>query len=115
MSDLLQQLGIFAMLSLVVAFAPFAIAVFYAIRPTERKLALMRPVSLAAIFAALAAVTSGGAMVLQGVAASKAPQMSNPMVYMGLAETLTPAFVCFGFLAAAWLLVAAGMLRRSPA
>jgi hypothetical protein len=112
-TDLLQQLGIFATLTMVAALAPFGLAVSYALRPTERKLALMRPVSLATIFAALAAGTSGIAIVLQGVAATPPDQIAAPRVYMGLAEVITPAFVCFGFLAATWLLVAAGMLRRS--
>jgi hypothetical protein len=33
-------------------------------------------------------------------------------VYMGLSEALGPAFLNFGFLAVAWLLVAVGMARR---
>jgi hypothetical protein len=37
-----------------------------------------------------------------------------PRVYVGLAETLVPVFVSFGLLAVAWLLIAAGMLRRTP-
>jgi hypothetical protein len=34
-------------------------------------------------------------------------------VYLGLSEAIVPAFMNFGFLAMAWLLVAAGMLRRT--
>jgi hypothetical protein len=33
-------------------------------------------------------------------------------VYIGLSETLVPPFVNFGLLAAAWLVVAIGMMRR---
>jgi hypothetical protein len=33
-------------------------------------------------------------------------------VYRGIAESLTVGFVSFGLLAAAWLLVAMGVLRR---
>ena len=110
--DLLHQVSIFAMLSMSVSVGVFALAVSYAIRPTERKLALMRPVSLAAIFAALCGLLSGWAMVLGGMAATDSGKMAMESVYMGLAETLTLGFVCFGFLAAAWLLAAAGMLRR---
>jgi hypothetical protein len=108
--ELIHQVSIFAMLSMSVSVGVFGLAVSYALRPTERKLALMRPVSLAAIFAAFCGLLSGWAMVLGGMATRPSDTSS---IYMGLAETLTLGFVCFGFLAAAWLLAAAGMLRRS--
>ncbi len=73
----------------------------------------MRPVSLAAIFAALSGLLSGWIMILSGVPATADGKIDMSNVYMGLAETLTLGFVCFGFLAAAWLLAAVGMLRRS--
>ena len=111
--DLLYQISIFAMLSMSVSVGVFGLAVSYALRPTERTLALMRPVSLAAIFAAVCGVLSGLAMVLGGLATLPPDKTSMSGVYMGIAETLTLGFVCFGFLAAAWLLVAVGMLRRS--
>jgi hypothetical protein len=112
MIDLIPQASIFALLSMSVSVAVFGLAVSYAIWPTERKLALMRPVSLAAIFAALCGLLSGSTMVLGGLAGTPAESLSMSNVYMGLAETLTLGFVCFGFLAAAWLLAAAGMFRR---
>ena len=111
--DLFYQVSLFALLSMSVSVGVFGLAVSYAIWPTERKLALMRPVSLATIFAAVAGLLSGWIMVLSGLSASPPSgeiDMSN--VYMGLAETLTLGFVCSGFLAAAWLLAAVGMLRR---
>jgi hypothetical protein len=46
------------------------------------------------------------------MAATPTGQLEIPAVYRGLAETLTVGFVCFGFLSAAWLLIAVGMLRR---
>ena len=113
MIDLIHQASIFALLTMAVSLGVFGLAVSYAVGPTERKLSLMRPVSLAAIFAAVCGLLSGWAMVLGGLAGTPAENLSMSNVYMGLAETLTLGFVCFGFLAAAWLLVAAGMLRRS--
>ena len=107
--DLLYQVSLFALLSMSVSVGVFGLAVAYVIRPTERKLALMRPSSLAAIFAAVSGLLSGWIMVLSGLPAGQI-DMSN--VYMGIAETLTLGFVCFGFLAAAWLLATVGMLRR---
>jgi hypothetical protein len=85
-------------------------AILYLIRPTEGKLALMRPFSLAAIFSAVSSSAAGGAIVLQGLAASGPnPDMSNVM--MGWAETLVPIYVAFAFLGLAWLLVAVGLRR----
>ena len=85
-------------------------AILYVIRPTEGKLAVLRPFSLAAIFAAVSSAAGGGAEVLQGLAFSGPnPNMSN--VLMGWAETLLPVYVSFGFLSLAWLLVAVGLRR----
>jgi hypothetical protein len=111
--ELLYQISIFAMLSMAVAVGAFLVSVYYVVRPTERTLTLMRPVSLAAIFSALCGVLSGSAMVLTGLAATAPGQVNLSAVYMGMAEVLTLGFVCFGFLAAAWLLVGVGMLRRT--
>ena len=47
-----------------------------------------------------------------GIAATPDGRLSVARVYQGIAESLTVGFVCFGLLAAAWLLVAVGMLRR---
>jgi hypothetical protein len=72
----------------------------------------MRPLSLAAIFATLSGVLGGWIAVLGGMAATPDGHLAMPRVYQGVAESLTVGFVCFGFLAAAWLLVALGALRR---
>ncbi len=112
--ELLSQIGPFAKLSMVVGVVAFAVAILYAIRPTERKLAFMRPVSLAAIFGAICGFAVGTAMIFQFLAATSPDRIDMARVYTGLAETFLPVFVSFGFLAAAWLLVAAGMLRRTP-
>lgn len=110
--DVLSQLGWFAKLSLLVGFGPLVVAIVYALRPAERTLAFVRPVSLAAIFAAICGVVAGVAMVLRGIAATP-EAIDRSRAYMGLSESLVPAFVNFGLLAAAWLLVATGMLRRA--
>jgi hypothetical protein len=89
-------------------------AVAYAIRPTERKLALMRPLSLAAIFAAICSFSGGVATVFNGIAATPGWSPNAPgMAMAGLAECFIPLFVAFAFLALAWLLVALGMRRQA--
>jgi hypothetical protein len=106
-----KQSGMFAKLSLLVGFAPPGLAIAYVLRPAERTLAILRPVSLAAIFAAICGFVAGLIAVLMGVAATAGPlAVSN--VYAGLSEALVAPFVNFGLLSAAWLLVAIGMMRR---
>ncbi len=85
-------------------------AILYLVKPTESKLALMRPFSLAGIFSALSSAAAGAATVLGGLAASGPnPNMSN--VLMGWAETLVPIYVSFAFLGLAWLIIAVGLKR----
>jgi hypothetical protein len=94
--------------------AVLGMAIAYAIRPTERKLALMRPLSLAAIFASICSFSGGVATVLNGAGATPEWGPSNVGHAMwGLAECFTPLFVAFAFLALAWLLVAVGMRRQA--
>jgi hypothetical protein len=92
-------------------------AIAYAVRPTEQKLMLMRPLSLAAIFAAICSSSVGFATVLQGAAATTESVGWSANGYghlmMGVAECFIPPFVAFAFLAVAWLLVAVGMRRTA--
>lgn len=111
--DLFRELSLFSKLTMAVAVAVFGLAVSYAFRPTEQKVALMRPVSLAAIFATISGLFSGWINVLVQIAATPDGHLPAVSVYRGTAESLVLGFVCFGFLSAAWLLVAVGMLRRS--
>jgi hypothetical protein len=89
-------------------------AIAYAIRPTEHKLMLMRPLSMAAIYAAVCSSSVGVATALKGVADAKEPSATTvPYLFAGLSEALIPPFVAFAFLSVAWLLVAAGMRRQA--
>ena len=110
----LTQAGVVAIFGMLVSLLPLAVAVAYMFRPSERLLSLMRPLSLATIFAALNTFLSGLAGVLRML-----PRAAGPTGYdvawltHGLTESITPMFVAFGFLAAAWLCVAAGMGRHA--
>ena len=110
--ELWGSLSVFAKLSMGVAVVAFALAAAYAFRPTEQKLVLMRPVSLAAIFATISGLLGGGIAVLASIPATPDGHLPVASVYRGIAESLTVGFVSFGLLAAAWMLVAVGMLRR---
>jgi len=96
------------------------VAIVYAIRPAERKLAFMRPLSLASIFSAIGSLAAGMATVLHGAAATPAWALGTVegpgnvgRLLMGCAETLVPVFVTFGLLAVAWLVVALGLRRQA--
>lgn len=91
----------------------FGTSVAYVLRPTERKLALLRPLSLASIFAAACSFTGGIATVLAGIAVTGQVDARNiGAILMGFRETIIPLFVAFAFLAVAWLLVGLGMRRQ---
>jgi hypothetical protein len=112
--ELLRGVGILALLTIFIAFAPLLMAIVYVMRPTERNLALMRPVSLAGLFGALCGVVAGFITILRGIGATGtlSPQ-AYPKIAVGFAEALVPVFVCFGCLTIAWLLVALGMRRSA--
>jgi hypothetical protein len=106
--------GVVALFGMVLSFVPPAVAAAYMVRPRERLLAIMRPLSLATIFAALNTLLSGLAAELRIVGATPpgAPY-DMPRIMHGLSESITPMFVAFGFLTLAWLFVAVGMRRSA--
>ena len=112
LGDLLGQVSLFAKLTIAVAIVAFGLAVAYAFRPTDQKLVLMRPVSLAAIFATISGLLGGWIAVLARIPATPDGHLPVADLYRGIGESLTVGFVSFGLLAAAWMLVAAGVLRR---
>lgn len=112
MLQLVGNLGGMGVLGMLVAIATVAMAAAYAIRPNERRLALMRPLSLATIFAALFSFTAGLAVILDGISATGAANVGWPRVAAGAAESLVPLFGAFGSLTVAWVLVAIGFRRH---
>ena len=110
--EMLGQASIMARLSLLITVFPLAAGVAYLIRPTEQRLALMRPISLAGIFSGLAGTMVGLMNVLRWYAMNEPPRDPRIMA-VGAAEALVTLFVSFGCLTVAWLCVALGM-RRSP-
>jgi hypothetical protein len=110
------MIGIYLMgfVILVSGVGVLGMAIAYAIRPAEQKLMLMRPLSLAAIFAAICSSSVGLASALQGAAGTKEWNADGlGRMLMGLSESLIPPFVAFAFLAVAWLLVVVGMRRQA--
>ena len=110
--DVLTQASVFANLTLLVVLLPLPAGVLYAVRPSESRLALMRPLSLASMFAALAGALAGIANLLDAAAMTTGPLLRRP-VLLGLAETLVPLLLASSVLAVAWLGVAVGFRRAS--
>jgi hypothetical protein len=112
LSQMLRHAGIVSLLSMAIGVAPLAMGAAYFLRPTERRLALMRPLTLAALFAALTGGATGCLHVLRhyGIATELSVEFHRRMA-TGAAESLVPVVVGFMSLTVAWLLVAAGMSR----
>ena len=111
LAQMLSQASIAALLSLLVTLFPLGAGAAYAIKPTEARLAMMRPISLAALFAGLGGMVLGFINVLRGIWMNDI-DFNWRIVAVGTAEAMVPLFVAFGTLTAAWLCVAIG-LRRS--
>lgn len=110
--QILTQAGIVALVSLIVGVLPMGAGLAYVVRPTEGRLALMRPLSLAGIFAGLGGFLSGLISIFHMIATSPTPVAFN-LVSVGVAESLVPLFVAFGSLTVAWLCAAIGMQRHA--
>ena len=111
-----RETSILGLLGMIVAIATTLYAAMYAWRPTEARLALIRPLSLATIFAALCSFNAGAANIFSGLSATgKFGDTGWREVALGTAETFVALFFAFGCLAISWLLVALGMGRANSA
>jgi hypothetical protein len=110
--DMLRQASLFALLTLIVDFVPLVMAVVYVVRPTERHLALMRPLSLAGLFAAITGGVLGFINVLSIAWTRELNADTYRVMAVGASESLVAVFVGFACLTVAWLLVAVGMGRQ---
>ena len=111
--SMLRNASLFALLTLTLGVVPLVMAAVYASRPTERNLALMRPLSLAGLFAAIAGMVSGFINVLRVFWSREPTPETYRIMAVGAAESLVPVLVGFACLTVAWLVVAIGMGRRS--
>jgi hypothetical protein len=109
--EALANAGFMALASMFVGVLPLAMGIVYAIWPNEERLTLMRPLSLATVFAAIAGVALGFVNELRFVGRSETVTFSR-QVAIGTAESLVPLFFGFGCLTVAWLCVALGLWRR---
>jgi hypothetical protein len=109
--NILASAGIVARLSMLVSVFPLGAGLAYLLRPSEQRLALMRPVSLAGLFGALTGTVTGAINVLRGIWMSEG-SVDWRIVAVGSAESLVTLLLAFGCLTVAWLCVAAGLRRQ---
>jgi len=86
-TQMLRQAGIAALVSMFMGVLPLGFGILYAIRPTEQRLALMRPVSLAAIFGAIHGTVLGLLNVFRNIGVQPDAAFDH-RAYIGLAESL---------------------------
>ncbi len=110
--EVLRHASIMALLGLLVSVSPLVMGVMFAIRPNEQRLALMRPLSLAGIFAGVSNLFLGAINTLLGL---QSVQSFDPAglrgIFVSLAESTVPSFFAFACLTVAWLCVALGMRK----
>ena len=109
--DMFRQMGIAALVSIVISFLPLLAAGNYMFRPSEQRLALMRPLSLAGIFAGLNGSSLGAINTLRGLWLE--PPRDGRIMLISTAESIVPLYVAFSCLMLAWLCVAVGMRRHA--
>jgi hypothetical protein len=106
-----SNMGIAALVSILVSTLPMLAGAAYLFRPSEQRLAMMRPLSLAGIFAGLNGTSLGAINTLRMF------WMDRPWdwqrVAVASAESIVPLYVAFSCLMIAWLCVAMGMRRRA--
>lgn len=109
--DVLYNAGLMALASMFVGVLPLTMGIVYAIWPTEQRLALMRPLSLATVFASVAGVATGFINSLVFLVRDDKLNF-DPGFFVGMAESLVVLFTGFGCLTVAWLCVTIGLWRR---
>jgi hypothetical protein len=103
--------GVMAIAGMLVGLLPLMMGIGYAIWPNEQRLTLMRTLSLATVFAAIAGISLGFINELRFLSRSGTTTFT-PQVASGLAEGLVPLFFDFGCLTVGWLCVTLGIWRR---
>ena len=111
--EALGQASLVSLFALLVSAMPIVPGIAYALHRDERWLALMRPLTLAGVFAAVSSVFVGLANVFSALTSGDPGDSARlRLAALGLAELSVLAFGAFACLTVAWLCVAIGM--RQP-
>lgn len=101
-----------SLFGLLICAVPLFFGAWFAIRPSERLLAIMRPLTLGAVFAALTSFALALANGCIGLSMMDALDLQG-VHFVGnvLSEGLAPVVASFACLTVAWFLVAIGMRK----
>lgn len=101
-----------SLLGLFICLIPTFVAAWFAIRPSERTLTLMRPLTLGALFAAICSFVLAISNGFVAMSMMKALDLESTRVVGAVfMEGLAPVVISFAALAVAWFLVAIGMRK----
>jgi hypothetical protein len=104
---------VFVLFVVIVGLATVAAAVGFAVRPQERTLAILRPLSVSTAFATVSGMLAGAAMSLKHGADGALSVEALTMFVAGLAESAVLGALGFALLGVAWLLAAVGFRRQT--
>jgi Cu/Ag efflux pump CusA len=109
-----MEIGLHHVFPIVIALLTLWVAISFAIRPTEHKLAILRPLALSLVFAVLALTFAGFANLLAALKRVSFPEGKDSVGLLlgGLSEGLIPGIVGFAVLAVSWALAAFGLKRQ---
>ena len=106
----LRGISYAAVLGLLIAFTPTLAGIWFALRPSERQLSYMRPLTLAGIFAAFC---TGALGIMNGaIGLSRHPGVDQQMVLGAISEVSAAFAVACVFLTVGWICVAIGIRRH---
>lgn len=112
--DILLSAVLHVTVIVVVSLTTLGVAIAFAARPAERKLAIVRPLSLATVFAVVSTTYAGFGATFRHLADAKdlPPAQFVPSLVAGLAEATVPGIFAFAVLSVAWVMIAVGMRRQ---
>jgi hypothetical protein len=105
----LRGISIAALLGLLISFSPAVAGIWFAIRPSERQLSYMRPLTLAGLFAAFC---TGALGVSNGARALMRHGFDTQMLLGEISEVFAALAVSCVFVTVGWICVAIGMRRH---
>ncbi len=116
MLDFMRAGGYAMWVILAVGGTSLGLAVSFAVRPSERKLAIFRPLSVSVVFLTLSGLFAGLGATMHHVTTdpryADSPEL-HKWVMMGIGESTANAILGFSLLALAWLVTAVGMRRQA--
>lgn len=104
------EAGPASLLGLLICVVPMVFGVWFAVRPSERVLSLMKPLTLMGIFSAVGNFVLALANDARGISTLKGLDL-RIIVGGGLSAGLAPVVASLGCLTVAWACVAIGMRR----